>query len=366
MNVTFITDPLVTSAGSVRPAFLLARAFRKEGHSVTITSTQFAEQLVEVLSSEGITIKKAISGHSLRCSFPTLGAWGGCLLWLREADRSFESDFVVNTSSCIISKCHVYYAQGPMTRTLSDIMLRKHSLPAYVYHMLEKPATFREKELIRRFRELARSFVANSRFCAAMYEEWGIPVDGIINPPMDCSFFKSSTTSPTRDYVLTTTGVYGKEGSANVIRMVADAGVRIKIFGNVLTIPASLTNHPNIDILGRVTDLELVDLYSNALFTLFAFAHEPFGYIPVESMACGTPVLTYRRQGPCETVVQKQTGWLVDSDKDLRNLAVAIWKDGYAETVNSACVKRASEFDITRISSKWLKLAKSTVGDQRH
>jgi len=43
---------------------------------------------------------------------------------------------------------------------------------------------------------------------------------------------------------------------------------------------------------------ELIDLYSNALFTLFTFTHELFGYVLVESMACGTSVLTYNRQGP--------------------------------------------------------------------
>ncbi len=49
---------------------------------------------------------------------------------------------------------------------------------------------------------------------------------------------------------------------------------------------------------GRVSDDELARLYANAKFTVFPFIHEPFGYVPVESMACGTPpVLTYDKQG---------------------------------------------------------------------
>jgi glycosyltransferase involved in cell wall biosynthesis len=48
--------------------------------------------------------------------------------------------------------------------------------------------------------------------------------------------------------------------------------------------------------LGRVNDEELIDLYSNALYTLFTFAHEPFGYVSVEGMACSIPVLICNRQ----------------------------------------------------------------------
>lgn len=358
MDVTFITDPLVTTAGSVRPALLLARAFREKGHNVTIVSTQFAEQIIEVLSSEGITIQEAGPSYSLHHSFPTLEAWAKCMLWLREADKSFESDFIVNTSSCIISPCHVYYAQGPMTRTLSDILLNKHSLYSCVYRVLEKPATFREKELIRRFRESARGFVANSRFCASMYEEWGISVDEIINPPMDCSFFKPSTSNPTRDYVLTTIGTYGKEGDFLVVKAIADAGIRTKVFGDVSSVPHSLKTHPSINLLGRVSNWELRELYSNALYTLFAFSHEPFGYVPVESMACGTPVLTFNRQGPSETMIDGETGWLVNSSQELLALALKYWREGYRTEFRKACRERALMFDTKKIFDEWSTLLK--------
>ncbi|WP_054857872.1 glycosyltransferase [Vulcanisaeta sp. JCM 16159] len=73
----------------------------------------------------------------------------------------------------------------------------------------------------------------------------------------------------------------------------------------------------------------MVKLYANAKFTVFPFIHEPFGYVPVESMACGTPVLTYGKQGPGETVINNETGWLVDNPGEFVRLAVKLWEGNY-------------------------------------
>jgi UDP-glucose:tetrahydrobiopterin glucosyltransferase len=41
---------------------------------------------------------------------------------------------------------------------------------------------------------------------------------------------------------------------------------------------------------------------------------EAFGNVAIEALACGVPVIAYRRGGPAEIVVEGQTGWLVESD----------------------------------------------------
>ena len=76
---------------------------------------------------------------------------------------------------------------------------------------------------------------------------------------------------------------------------------------------------------GYVSEKELIKLYSNAVFTLFPFTHEPFGYVPLESISCGTPVLTYSRQGPSETVIEGVSGWLANNSNELVEKAVTIW-----------------------------------------
>ena len=57
----------------------------------------------------------------------------------------------------------------------------------------------------------------------------------------------------------------------------------------------------------------LRDLYAGATALLFP-AHEDFGIVPVEAQAAGTPVLGLRRGGLLETVLDGETGRLVDGD----------------------------------------------------
>lgn len=55
--------------------------------------------------------------------------------------------------------------------------------------------------------------------------------------------------------------------------------------------------------------------------------NEAYGNVVVEAMACGVPVLAYRRGGPAELVQSGLTGWLVDPDDGLA-LAEAVAQVG--------------------------------------
>ncbi len=61
-----------------------------------------------------------------------------------------------------------------------------------------------------------------------------------------------------------------------------------------------------------VSDEELVRLYNQAQLTLYAPVMEPFGFVPLESMACGTPVVAVREAGVRETVLDTVTGVLLE------------------------------------------------------
>jgi glycosyltransferase involved in cell wall biosynthesis len=57
---------------------------------------------------------------------------------------------------------------------------------------------------------------------------------------------------------------------------------------------------PNVTALGRVTPKELACLYSGALATIHPAKFEAFGNVVLESLACGTPVVTTDRCGAAE------------------------------------------------------------------
>lgn len=67
---------------------------------------------------------------------------------------------------------------------------------------------------------------------------------------------------------------------------------------------------PTVEFLGYQTEEALKELYTNATATLFV-GEEDFGLVPLESMACGTPVIALRKGGALETVSEKTGAFFV-------------------------------------------------------
>lgn len=64
----------------------------------------------------------------------------------------------------------------------------------------------------------------------------------------------------------------------------------------------------------QITDAELVELYSTSRVAVCAAELEPFGFTPLEAMACGTPVVAVREGGYKETVIDGHNGRLLERD----------------------------------------------------
>lgn len=348
--------------GPVSPALHIAKVIAEREHKVFIVSTAISDDVRKFL--------KSYPFNSIDLNASMIMKGGPPLSWLeswaREAffnlnSRGFhpEGGAVINFSHTIAVPSTVWYVQGSTTDFLSDT---EHELPTRYrlpYTILKPLLTLGDNRLLRRMASMSKLIIANSKFCASMYERRGFRVHNVIYPPLDCGIFKP-TSAPSGDYVLT---YFGKETEFYVLKNIGDAGVRIKAFGSKAPYtPKQLLEHRNIEFLGKVSDEELVNLYSDALFTLFTFTHEPFGYVSVESMSCGTPVLTYNRQGPSETVVNGVTGWLVNTHEEITRLAVRLWRDGYPSTMRVKARRRALLFNVKGIAERWLQVIE---GDSR-
>jgi UDP-N-acetylmuramyl pentapeptide phosphotransferase/UDP-N-acetylglucosamine-1-phosphate transferase/glycosyltransferase involved in cell wall biosynthesis len=64
---------------------------------------------------------------------------------------------------------------------------------------------------------------------------------------------------------------------------------------------------PNVRMLGRQPSDQIAKYLQMAKATVFA-AEEDFGIVPVESMACGTPVIAFSKGGATETIIDGKTG----------------------------------------------------------
>lgn len=109
----------------------------------------------------------------------------------------------------------------------------------------------------------------------------------------------------------------------------ADRRPKLCIVGNAVFAPECTYLQRLADDLGvqmtfrtQISDDELLTLYNQALFTVYTPIMEPFGFVAIESMACGTPVVGVREGGLRETVLDNVTGIL--TDRDPRQFAQAV------------------------------------------
>lgn len=359
MNLYMVTDPLINDFGPSRPAILIARELNKR-YRVNVISTCISETMQRELESIGVLpINLGVKLHFSDSSLAWIEAW------IREAFFSanhkkinFKCEgLVLNFSNTIIVPSRAWFVQGLTNRALDNI---KNELPWYyklIYEITKPVFIYGDKRIFRKASRYSDFVVANSRYCADIYEKFGVKIDRIIHSPIDCGKFKPKRVKSFENYALT---YFGKETKFSTIKKLVETGVKIKAFGSKMSyIPKELRCHRGIELLGHVSDDELVELYSNAFFTVFPFTNEEFGYIPVESMACGTPVLTFAFQGPGETVINGKTGWLVKNDREMIETARKVWLEGYPEQMRHECRARAVEFDIKKIVKQWLNLLES-------
>jgi glycosyltransferase involved in cell wall biosynthesis len=77
---------------------------------------------------------------------------------------------------------------------------------------------------------------------------------------------------------------------------------------------APLLDHPLIEYLGEINDVEKSDFLGNAAAILCTYDWpEPFGIVLIEALACGTPVFAYRRGSIPEIIDDGVTGFVCES-----------------------------------------------------
>ena len=75
-----------------------------------------------------------------------------------------------------------------------------------------------------------------------------------------------------------------------------------------------LLNRPGVEYIGEIGDREKSDFLGNARALLFPIDWpEPFGLVVIESLACATPVIAWKRGSVPELVADGDTGFVVES-----------------------------------------------------
>jgi glycosyltransferase involved in cell wall biosynthesis len=107
------------------------------------------------------------------------------------------------------------------------------------------------------------------------------------------------------------------------IEIAAKAGAKLKIAAKVDRVDEAYWHgkikpmihaHSNVEFIGEINDLQKADFLGNATALLFPIDWpEPFGLVMIEAMACGTPVIAFRRGSVPEVLKDGTSGFIVDT-----------------------------------------------------
>ena len=120
-----------------------------------------------------------------------------------------------------------------------------------------------------------------------------------------------------------------------------------------------LLDHPLVEHIGEIGDDEKEDFLGRAYALLFPIDWpEPFGLVMIEALACGTPVIGFRRGSVPELLTDGQTGFIC------RNVEEGI---AAVQRVDSLSRRRCREmfeqrFTVTRMAEDYLDIYRDLAG----
>jgi glycosyltransferase involved in cell wall biosynthesis len=186
-------------------------------------------------------------------------------------------------------------------------------------------------------------YIANSRNVAARIAHYYGREASIVHPWVDTAAFTLDPDVAREDFYLVVSALVPYKRLDLAIEASRQLGRRLLVVGTgVERKRLERMAHGRVTFLGWCDQPVLVDLLRRARALIFP-GEEDFGIVPLEAMACGTPVVAYGAGGALETVVDRETG-LFFEEQTVAGLVDALERFERLELVPEAARRRAEQF----------------------
>ncbi len=272
----------------------------------------------------------------------------------------------------VITSCSGYLARGFKVSDKTKVIAYCHTPPRFLYGYqtnvdLQKYWPVRVYAAIvghylRMFdfesAQRVDKWIVNSKNVAARVAKFYRKEATVIYPPIEIKLFEEAAAEARKDdYFLIVSRLVGAKGLLEAVKAAKHLNIRIKIAGgsvghSVVKEEMEKIKGDGVEVLGRVGDEELRYLYARAKGFVALAREEDFGMAVVESMAAGTPVIAFNGGGFRETVVDGETGILID-DIDVPTLEKAFKRFEEIKWDKEKIQKQARKFSRENFEDKF-------------
>jgi glycosyltransferase involved in cell wall biosynthesis len=271
-----------------------------------------------------------------------------------------EYDIVLSSchsvSKGVITKpetLHICYCHTPMRYAWEswDLETRLKKFPSLLHGFIRKQIK-KIKQWDYCAAQRADEYIANSSHIAGQIKKYYGRDSQIIYPPVHTEKFMP-VISPASDYYL----AVGRLIPYKKFDLIVETFNRLRYPIKIVGVGSDYKKikrmaKPNVEIMGRVDDDELANLYANCKAFVFPQI-EDAGIVPLEAMSAGRPVIALNRGGSLDSMKEGVTG-VFFNDQTVEGLESAVKKFEKMEFDPVKIRKHAEEFDVERFKEKIL------------